>query len=305
MGALRHDMRLMPKIVHLRRSVLYVPASNEKALAKSASLACDAVIFDLEDAVAPEEKDAARERLRVFLAGPDRPRCEIVIRINALSGEWGTEDFLAARASRPDAVLLPKVDTPRDILDADEALDETDAPPGLRLWAMMETPRGLLNAGAIAELGRDPAARLSCLVAGTNDLVKDTRLIPGENRENLRPWLAQLVLAARAGNLTALDGVFNDFGNETAFAAECAQARALGFDGKTLIHPAQIAAANAAFAPTAREIAEAEAIVAEFTKSENRHCGVVAIGGRMVERLHLAEAEALLARAKQIEEKSR
>lgn len=290
---------------HIRRSVLFVPASNERALAKSASLACDGVIFDLEDAVAPEEKEAARERLRAFLAGPGRPRCEIVIRINALSGEWGTEDFLSARACGPDAILLPKVDSPGDILDADEALDETDAPPDLCLWAMMETSRGMLNAGAIAELGRDPAARLSCLVAGTNDLAKETRLIPGDNRENLRPWLTQLVLAARAGKLSALDGVFNDFGNETAFAAECAQARALGFDGKTLIHPAQISVANAAFAPTAREIADAEAIVAEFAKPQNRHRGVVALDGRMVERLHLTEAEALLARAKQIEEKSR
>ncbi|WP_163270784.1 HpcH/HpaI aldolase/citrate lyase family protein [Chelativorans alearense] len=287
----------------LRRSVLYVPASNEKALKKSAALACDAVIFDLEDAVAPEEKTEARERLRRFLDGPNRPQCEVVVRINALSGEWGTEDLLAARALKPDAILLPKVDGPRDILDVDAALDETDAPRSLRLWAMMETSRSLLNAGPIAELGRDPAARLACLVAGTNDLVRETGIAPGPGRGNLLPWLMQLVLAARAGNLTVLDGVMNDFRDLEAFARECAEARAMGFDGKTLIHPAQIAPANAAFAPTKGEVAEAQAVVAEFAKPENRFRGVVSLNGRMIERLHLEMAEGLLAKAKQIEEK--
>ncbi|MCT7376377.1 HpcH/HpaI aldolase/citrate lyase family protein [Chelativorans salis] len=290
-------------LTRLRRSVLFVPASNEKALKKSAALACDAVIFDLEDAVASEEKAEARERLRAFLSGPGRPQCEVVIRINTLSGEWGTEDLLAARAVKPDAILLPKVDGPRDILDAGAALDETDAPRSLSLWAMMETPRSLLNAGPIAELGRDPAARLACLVAGTNDLVKETGIAPGPGRTNLLPWLMQLVLAARAGNLTVLDGVSNDFRELEAFARECAEARGMGFDGKTLIHPAQIASANAAFAPTKEEVEEAKAIVAEFAKPENRFRGVVSLNGRMVERLHLEMAEGLLAKAKQIKEK--
>jgi citrate lyase subunit beta / citryl-CoA lyase len=284
----------------LRRSVLYMPASNERALLKSASLACDAVIFDLEDAVAQEEKEAARERLRDFLQGGGRPDCEIVIRINPLSSEWGTEDFLAARACRPDAVLLPKVEGPRDILDADAALDETDASRTLRLWAMVETPRGILNAGPIAELGRDPAARLSCLVAGTNDLAKETRVT---GRANLLPWLMQIVLAARAGNLTALDGVSNDFRDADAFARECTEARAMGFDGKTLIHPSQIGPANAIFSPSEEEIAEAEAVVAEFAREENRFRGVVSLNGRMVERLHLEQAEALLKKAREIKEK--
>ncbi|WP_309082813.1 CoA ester lyase [Chelativorans sp.] len=283
----------------LRRSVLYVPASNEKALAKSASLPCDAVIFDLEDAVGPQQKADARERLRQLLQGSGRPKCETVIRINPLSSEWGTEDFLAARACRPDAILLPKVDGPRDILDADAALDETDAPRSIRFWAMIETARAVLNVGAIAELGRDPAARLSCLVAGTNDLAKETRV---SGRENLRPWLMQVVLAARAGNLTALDGVSNNFRDLEAFAGECAESRAMGFDGKTLIHPAQIAPANAAFSPTAREMAEAEAVVAEFARPENRHRGVISLDGRMIERLHLEQAEALLKKAQAIKE---
>jgi len=284
----------------LRRSVLYVPADNERALAKSATLSCDAIIFDLEDAVSPDTKGEAREQLRAFLQSTSRPKCEIVIRINPLAGEWGTEDFLTARACHPDAILLPKVEGPRDILDADAALDETDAPRSIRLWAMIETPRGLLNAGSIAELGRDPAARLSCLVAGTNDLVKETRVA---SRDYLTPWLLQIVLAARAGNLTALDGVWNAFRDTEAFARECARARAMGFDGKTLIHPVQIAPANAAFSPTSEEIAEAQAIVAAFAKPENRFAGVISVEGRMVERLHLEHAEALLKKAREIKEK--
>jgi citrate lyase subunit beta/citryl-CoA lyase len=168
---------------------------------------------------------------------------------------------------------------------------------------MIETPRALLNAGPIAELGRDPAARLACLVAGTNDLVKETHVSPADDRRNLLPWLMQLVLAGRAGNLTVLDGVSNNFRELDAFARECAQGRSMGFDGKTLIHPAQIEFANIAFAPSAEEIAEAETIVAEFAKPENRFRGVVSIGGRMVERLHLEMAEGLLIKAQHIKEK--
>jgi citrate lyase subunit beta/citryl-CoA lyase len=278
-----------------RRSVLYVPATSERALAKLASLACDAVIIDLEDAVAPERKEAAREAMRGFLGGAARPACEVVVRINPLAGQWGTEDLLAARAARPDAVLLPKVDTPRDILDAADALAETDAPAALKLWAMVETPRAVLNLGVLAELGRDPAARLDCFVAGTNDLVKETGVLATADRRHLMPWLMQMVLAARAGGIDVLDGVSNDFRDGEAFGRECAEARAMGFDGKTLIHPAQIGPANAAFSPTADEIAEAERIVAAFARPENAGLGVIQLDGRMVERLHLAQAERLLA----------
>ncbi|WP_113153590.1 CoA ester lyase [Nitratireductor sp. OM-1] len=287
----------------LRRSVLYAPASNEKALLKSTSLACDVVIYDLEDAVGPEEKLAARERLRDFLNGGDRPRCEIVVRINALSSIWGTEDFLAARAMRPDAILLPKVDRPRDILDVDAMLDETDAPRSLKLWAMIETPRGVLNLGPIAELGRDPAARLSCLVAGTNDLAKETGIELTADRRYLSPFLFQLVMAARAGGLSVLDGVSNDFRDLEAFEASCLEARSMGFDGKTLIHPAQIGPANAVFAPSSEAIAEAEAIVTAFADPNNAGRGVISLNGRMVERLHLEMAQTLLARADAIRDK--
>jgi citrate lyase subunit beta/citryl-CoA lyase len=279
-----------------RRSVLYVPATNSKALAKVASLDCDAVIVDLEDAVAPESKAEAREALRTFFGG-DRPRDrELVIRINPLSGDWGTEDLLAARACNPDAILLPKVSGPRDILDVNDGLDEMDADTELAIWAMVETPRGVLNLREIAELGRNPSARLACLVAGTNDLAKETGVRVTPDRRFLLPWLTQIVLSARAGGLDALDGVSNDFRDLDAFAAECAQGRDLGFDGKTLIHPAQIAAANAAFSPAEPEIAEAQAIVAAFADPANAGRGVISLDGRMVERLHLAQAERLLAR---------
>ncbi|APH70253.1 HpcH/HpaI aldolase/citrate lyase family protein [Aquibium oceanicum] len=280
-----------------RRSVLYVPASNEKALAKAASLACDAVVVDLEDAVAPDAKGAARARLADFFASRGSGGPELVVRINALSSEWGVEDLEAACACRPDAILLPKVDGPRDLLDANDRLDAMDAPPDLSLWAMVETPRGMLNLGAIAELGRDRGARLACLVAGTNDLVKETGVRATPDRGFLMPWLMQIVLAARAGGLDALDGVSNDFRDLEAFARECDQGRAMGFDGKTLIHPAQIASAEGAFSPSEAELSDAQRIAEAFDQPENAGKGVIQIDGRMVERLHLEQARRLLAKA--------
>ena len=280
-----------------RRSVLYVPAVNDKALAKVASLACDAVVIDLEDSVAPAEKRSAREKLRDIFADRSTQRCEMVVRVNALSSEWGMDDLLAAAACTPDGILLPKVDTARDVLEAGDALDEAAAPDEVKLWAMVETPKALLNIGAIAELGRDPASRLACFVAGTNDLVKETGVLATPDRRYLVSWLMQVVLAARAGGLDLLDGVFNDFRNGEGFARECGEAAAMGFDGKTLIHPAQIETANAAFSPSPAALAEARAIRDAFALAENAGKGVIAVEGRMVERLHLAQAEKLLAKA--------
>ena len=280
-----------------RRSVLYVPASSEKALAKAASLACDAVIVDLEDAVAPDAKGEARARLAGFFATRRPGRPELVVRINALSSEWGADDLETARACRSDAILLPKVDGPRDLLDANDRLDAMDASPELSLWAMVETPRGMLNLGAIAELGRDRGARLACLVAGTNDLVKETGIRATADRRYLMSWLMQIVLAARAGGLDALDGVSNDFRDLEAFAQECDQGRAMGFDGKTLIHPAQIGPADRAFSPSEAEVSEAHRIVEAFSAPGTAGKGVIQIDGRMVERLHLEQAERLLAKA--------
>ncbi|MGX5843211.1 HpcH/HpaI aldolase/citrate lyase family protein [Mesorhizobium sp. ArgA1] len=280
-----------------RRSVLYVPASNDKALAKIATLTCDAVIIDLEDAVAPADKVAARERLAdIFASRPER-RCEMIVRVNALSSDWGNDDLLAAAKFEPDGILLSKVATPRDILEVGDVLDDNFAPDSVKLWAMIETPKAMLNIGAIAELGRDPASRLNCFVAGTNDLVKETGILATPDRRYLVPWLMQMVLAARAGGIDILDGVSNDFRDLDAFARECTEAAAMGFDGKTLIHPAQIDAANRAFAPAPEALAEARAVKEAFAFPENACKGVIALDGRMVERLHLAQAEKLLAKA--------
>lgn len=267
-------------------------------MAKIAVLSCDAVIFDLEDAVAPEAKLAAREKLRQVFSQQAAAGYERIIRINAMASEWGAEDLLAARACRPDAILIPKVETPRDILEVNDALDETDAPDALRLWAMIETPRAMLNLGPIAELGRDPSARLACLVAGTNDLVEETGILAAPDRRYLTPWLMQMVLAARAGDLDVLDGVSNDFHDVNAFARECEEARNMGFDGKTLIHPAQIEPANAAFSPSAEEIAEAQNIAKAFALPQNAGRGVISLDGKMVERLHLEQAGRLLGKVK-------
>ena len=279
-----------------RRSVLYIPASNDKALAKIASLACDAVIIDLEDAVLPADKAAARDKIAGILAGPQR-RCEIVVRINPLASEWGADDLLAVAKVGPDGILLPKIGTPRDILEAGDLLDDNFAPDSVKLWAMVETPKALLNIGAIAELGRDPASRLACFVAGTNDLLKATGILATPDRRYLVPWLMQLVLAARAGGLDIIDGVANDFRDLDGFARECAEGAAMGFDGKSLIHPAQVEPANRAFSPSPERLAAARAIRDAFARPENAGRGVIALDGRMVERLHLAEAEKLLAKA--------
>ena len=192
---------------------------------------------------------------------------------------------------------MSKVATPRDILEVGDVLDDNFAPDSVKLWAMIETPKAMLNIGAIAELGRDPASRLDCFVAGTNDLVKETGILATPDRRYLVPWLMQMVLAARAGGIDMLDGVSNDFRDLDAFARECAEAAAMGFDGKTLIHPAQIEAANRAFAPAPEALAEARAVNDAFALPENAGKGVIALDGRMVERLHLAQAEKLLAKA--------
>ena len=280
-----------------RRSVLYMPASNERALAKIASLACDAVIIDLEDGVAPADKVSARDRVADVLAARPQRRCEMVVRINPLSSEWGIDDLLAVAKAEPDGVLLPKIVIPRDILEAGDLLDDNLASDTVKLWAMIETPKALLNIGAIAELGRDPASRLACFVAGTNDLVKATGILATPDRRYLMPWLVQLVLAARAGGLDVIDGVANDFRDLDGFARECAEAAAMGFDGKSLIHPAQIEPANRTFSPTPEALARARAIRDAFALPENAGKGIIALDGRMVELLHLAQAEKLLAKA--------
>lgn len=293
-----------PRSISLRRSVLSVPAINPRALEKIAGLDCDAVIFDLEDSVAPEKKAQARENLRRFFAGPPLVGKERIIRINALSSGFGADDLALVLALGPDAVLLPKVDEPQDVIDVGDRLAEADAPESLRIWAMIETPRGILNAAAIAEAGRTPASRLDCFVVGLNDLRKETSVPPQPGRIYLVPWLMQVILAVSAYGLDAIDSVFNDFKDMEAFDAECGQGRAMGFAGKMLIHPNQIEAANRHFGPDAAAVAEAEAIVAAFADPAAASLNVVNLDGRMVERLHLVQAERLVHKARLIAQRS-
>jgi citrate lyase subunit beta/citryl-CoA lyase len=283
-----------------RRSVLYMPGSNARALEKARSLAADALILDLEDAVSPDAKLQAREQVCAAVkAGGYGPR-EVVVRINALDAPWGPADLAAAAAAGPDAILLPKASSGADIAGAAEALAGAGAPERLRLWAMIETPLAILNLPEIAAMARAPGARLACLVMGTNDLVKETRADLSANRRPALYWLSATITAARAYGLDVLDGVYNDFRDAEGFRRECLHGRALGFDGKTLIHPDQVAVANEVFAPAQAEIELARKIIAAFDRPENKGKGVVAVEGRMVELLHAEAARRTVAIAEAI-----
>ncbi|MCF1505279.1 CoA ester lyase [Afifella sp. H1R] len=278
------------------RSLIYVPADKPRALAKARGLAADAIIVDLEDAVAPDSKEDAREALREALAEPFS--APVIVRINGLASEWATEDLLAALAARPDGLLIPKVESAADLERVGDALDQADALDRISLWAMIETPKALLNLPDIA--ASSEKLPLKGVVLGLNDLAKETGVRPAEDRGAFLPWMMSVIAAARAYGLVAIDGVLNDFGDDARLEAECEQARALGFDGKSLIHPRQIDTANRIFAPSAEEIAEAETIVAAFARPEHAGKGAIGLEGRMVERLHLHVAESLLARARAI-----
>jgi len=287
----------MKPIARPRRSVLFVPAANARALEKSLTLDADCVIYDLEDSVAPEAKTSARAALRDHFTAYPSTRFERIVRVNGAETPWGQEDMTVASGIGADAILLPKVERPQDVIDAANRLDRNDADPKMAVWAMIETARGILNADEIATLGHRSAARLQAFVVGPNDLAQQTGVSIDVGRTYLVPWLMQMVLTARAGGLTVLDGVYNDFRNSEGFADECAQGAAMGFDGKTLIHPNQIEAANRAFSPDEAEIAHARAVVAAFALPENADKGVISLEGKMVERLHLSMAERLLAKA--------
>jgi citrate lyase subunit beta/citryl-CoA lyase len=265
--------------VRIRRSVLFMPGSNLRALEKARSLACDVVALDLEDSVAPDAKNQARDAVCAVLGNfGDR---EVVVRINALSTPWGRDDLAAVRAAKPDAILLPKVNS---------AADLTAAQTGIPLWAMIETCPAVLSLDGIAGLA-------SALVIGGNDLLNDMRAMAMSGRENLHPVLTQTVIAARAHGTDVIDGTYNAIDDAAGFTAECVQGRAFGFDGKTLIHPSQIETANRIFAPGPDQIAQARAIVAAFEQPENRDKGVIALDGQMVERLHAQGAKRILALA--------
>lgn len=279
-------------VIRPRRSVLYVPATNARALEKLPGLPCDAAIIDLEDAVAPEQKAAARAALSAL---PRFPR-DLAVRVNAPGTGWHDADLDAAVAARPHAVLVPKADSAAMLAAVRGAIDARGG-EAIRLWAMIETPAAVLALGQLSAFAADPSSRMDCFVVGTNDLAKEMRLREPGRRAALRPLLVLAVAAARAAGADIVDGVFNAHADAAGLAAECAEGAALGFDGKSLIHPAQIGPANAAFSPTAGEIAAARAIVDAFARPENAGRGVIALDGRMVERLHLAEAGRTLALA--------
>jgi len=268
----------------MSRSALFLPASNPRAIEKARTLDCDVAILDLEDAVAPEMKaDARAAAIEAVRSGGFGPR--LGVRINGLDTEWGAADLQALSDAGATLVVAPKVD------DADAARAVAAAlPSGAVLWAMIETPRALLNLNAIAGV-----AGLEGLMLGVNDLAVGLRTGPSQDREPLQPWLAATVAAARAHGLLAIDGVYNVFTDTEGFAAECAQGRLYGFDGKSLIHPSQIAPANAAFSPSDAEIVRARAVVAAFAAPEARDKGAIRVDGQMVERLHLSVAERVLA----------
>ncbi len=274
--------------VRPRRSVLYMPGANERALEKAKILPADSLILDLEDSVAPEAKPEARENVCNAVRSGAYGNRELVIRVNAIDTPWGLADLKAAAEAGPDAILVPKVARPGDIVSAAKILKGAGGPDKTRMWAMMEMPIAIFNVREIASV--HPDARLSCLVLGTNDLLKESRASAHGGRFAIIPWLAMTILAARAYGLDVLDGVYNDFKDEAGFRAECEQGRTLGMDGKTLIHPSQIGPCNEIFSPPPEEVEWSRKVIAAFGAPESAKKGVITLEGRMVERLHLAMA---------------
>ena len=276
--------------MQVRRSVLYMPAANARALEKAQSLDCDAVIFDLEDAVAPDSKELAREQACAAVTSGLYGHRELTIRCNGLDTPWGEDDLAAAAAAAPSAVVIPKVSSVGHVDGVAERLDAAGAASSTMIWAMIETPDGMMNADAIAA-----HPRVEVLVMGTNDMAKELRaqLVPG--RAPLLPHLAMALLAARRHGVMALDGVYNDVRNPEGFAEEAQQGFEMGFDGKTLIHPSQLEPCNDIWSPSADEIDHANRVIEAFEEAERDGRGVVTVDGRMIENLHVDNARQVLA----------
>jgi citrate lyase subunit beta/citryl-CoA lyase len=272
--------------VRPRRSVLYMPGANARALEKAKTLPADALILDLEDAVAPDAKAQARAQVANAVNGGGYGLREIVIRINSLDSPWGADDLKAAVGAGPDAILIPKAASGDDIARASAAMRQAGAGDAMQLWAMIETPIAILKAGEIAAAAGHAGSRLAVLVMGLNDLVKETGASLDGGRTAALYWLSAALTAARAHGLTILDGVYNNFRDMEGYAVECRHGRALGFDGKTLIHPDQVAVANEVFSPPVAEVEFARKIIAAFDQPENKGKGVINLEGRMVELLH-------------------
>ncbi len=279
-----------------RRSVLYMPGANERALDKAKGLPADALILDLEDAVAPDAKAEARERVCAAVTSGAYGRRELTIRANGLDTAWHADDVRAIAEAGPAAIVVPKINSVDDVRAVESALEAAGAPDHTKIWAMVETPIAMLHAAEIAAASE----RLTVLVMGTNDLAKELHAEHVPGRQPLLTGLGLCLLAARATGKVILDGVYNDIKNEDGFAAECTQGRQMGFDGKTLIHPSQLDPANRIFAPSEDEVARAEVIIAAFTEAEAEGRGVVTVDGRMIENLHVDQARRTLAQAEAI-----
>ncbi len=290
----------MPEIIRPRRSVLYMPGSNARALEKAKSLPADALILDLEDAVAPDAKDDARAQVCAAVREGGYGAREIIIRVNGLDTPWGLEDVRAAAAAMPHASLVPKVDAAHGVQQYEALMNDHGAAPEVRLWAMMETPRAMLNAQGIAASSAEPGSRLTAWVMGTNDLAKELGCALTPGREPLIAPLGICVLAARAYGLVLIDGVYNNIQDKEGLSAECGQGRDFGFDGKTLIHPSQIETCNEIFSPNKDEISWAQTVIAAFDHPDNEGKGALKVDGRMVERLHADSARRTVAIAEAI-----
>lgn len=284
-----------------RRSCLYMPGANAKALEKAKTLAADVVILDLEDSVAPEAKEAARGKVCSAVRAGGYGKREVIVRVNALATPWGREDIAAAGAVYPDGILAPKVETAAEVEELNRAMTDAGSRDEASLWVMIETPRAIFNLPEIVAAAR--GTRLQTLVMGLNDLAKETRMRVSSGRAAFHAAMSQTVTAARMEGLSAIDGVYNDIADAAGFEAECRQSLEFGFDGKTLIHPSQIDACNAVFAPTEEEVARARAVIEAFALPENAGKGVIKVDGRMTELLHLEEARRIVAVAEAISQR--
>jgi citrate lyase subunit beta/citryl-CoA lyase len=281
-----------------RRSCLYIPGVNAKALEKAKGLPADVLLLDLEDSVAPEAKEEGRIQLAsAILAGGYAPK-EVIARVNALSTPWGLDDLRAICPAKPDGVLVPKIETAEDVVNVDDACTEAGLAEDAALWVMIETPKAIFNLAEIAAAAK--ATRLAGFVMGLNDLAKDTRAKLTGDRAPFWTAMSLGVLAARSAGLSIFDGVYNDIPNLEGFEAECRQGLAFGFDGKTLIHPSQIEICNNVFAPTEAEVAHARDVIAAFADPENAGKGVIKVNGKMTELLHLVEAKRIVGMAEAI-----
>ena len=278
-----------------RRSVLYMPGANARALEKAKSLPADALILDLEDSVGPDAKEEARDRVAETVRAGGYGRRELIIRVNGLDTPWGEGDFEAAVKAGPDAILVPKIAGPDDVVALNRRFQELGAPENIKLWVMMETPQAILSAQGVAAVAADPGSRLQAFVMGTNDLAKEMSLTQTQERLPLVTALGICVLAARAYGVLLIDGVYNDIKNEEGFRASARQGVEFGFDGKTVIHPSQVGPCNEIFSPPAEDVAAAREIIAAFEEPENRGKGVISLNGRMVELLHAEIAKRTVA----------